>query len=171
MGSNHLASMDTAATAPRFRLADCRQVSVCDLSGAERFIVWAIRWRASSDGSGTASDECLDDAFDRAGLSGVQPAFERFVAAACPHATTCKAIDRLGCWRLQPLEAHALHAIACLQAGLLGEAWKALARVCARREVGRALLQLEELAAALDRIGGRIERWAFTPAAVEPAIA
>ena len=156
---------------PRFSLADCHQVSVCDLSGAERFIVWAIRWRASKDGACAAGDACLEDAFDRAGLRAAQPAFEQFVAAACPRATTCRAVDRLGCWRLQPLEAHALHAIACLQAGLLGEAWKALARVCARREVGRALLQLEELATALDRIGGRIERWVFTPSAVEPVAA
>ncbi|HET7204601.1 MAG TPA: hypothetical protein VFI92_14655 [Steroidobacteraceae bacterium] len=146
---------------PRYRLADCRQVSVCDLTGAERFIVWAIRWRASVDAHDALDASCLDDAFERAGLRSVQPAFERFVAAACPMASACKAADRLGCWRLQPLEAHALHAIACLQAGLLGEAWKALAQVCARREVGRALIQLEELAAALDRIGGRIERWFF----------
>ena len=153
--------MDSApGIRPRFRLDDCRQVSVCDLSGAERFIVWAIRWRAS-DHRDALDASCLDDAFDRAGLRSAQPAFERFVAVACPVAATCKAADRLGCWRLQPLEAHALHAIACLQAGLLGEAWKALAQVCARREVGRALIQLEELAAALDRIGGRIERWLF----------
>jgi hypothetical protein len=33
--------------------------------------------------------------------------------------------------------------------------------------VGRALIQLEELAAALDRIGGRIGRWVFDPAAVD----
>jgi hypothetical protein len=163
--------MDTtasnAAIEPRFRLAECRQVSVCDLTGAERFIVWAIRWRASTHGDDDLSDSCLDDAFDRAGLSSVRPAFEQFVAAACPMATTCKAVDRLGCWRLQPLEAHALHAIACLQAGLLGEAWKTLARVCVRREVGRALIQLEELAAALDRIGGRIGRWVFDAAAAD----
>jgi hypothetical protein len=170
MDARFMATTDAAAP-PRFSLADCRKVSVCDLSGSERFIVWAIRWRISNDGSDPMADSCLEDAFDRAGLRAVQPAFERFVAAACPHAATCRAADRLGCWRLEPVEAHALHAIACLQAGLLGEAWKALARVCARREVGRALLQLEELASALDRIGGRIGRWAFTPAAVEPAAA
>lgn len=151
----------STADRPKFRLDECRHVSVCDLSGAERFIVWAIRWRASADGRDALDASCLDDAFDRAGLRSVQPAFERFVLAACPMASQCKAADRLGCWRLQPLEAHALHAIACLQAGLLGEAWKALAQVCARREVGRALVQLEELAAGLDRIGGRIERWFF----------
>jgi hypothetical protein len=146
---------------PRFRLAECAHVSVCDLSGAERFIVWAIRWRSSADGRDAAAASCLDDAFDRAGLRRVQPAFERFVDASCPRAASCLAAERLGCWRLRPLEAHALHAIACLQAGLLGEAWKSLARVCARREVGRALSQLEELAVALERTGRRIERWAF----------
>jgi hypothetical protein len=155
-----------AIESPRFRLADCGEVSVCDLSGAERFIVWAIRWRAGGSSRDPLDDSCLDDAFDRAGLATVQPAFERFVAVTCPVASTCKAADRLGCWRLRPLEAHALHAIACLQAGLLGEAWKTLARVCVRREVGRALLQLEELASALDRIGGRVERWWFEESSV-----
>jgi hypothetical protein len=165
-----MSRMDSSATPrPRFCLADCRQVSVCDLTGAERFIVWAIRWRASSDAQDEFAAACLDDAFDRAGLRGVQPAFEQFLAASCPMAASCSAADRLGCWRLRPLEAHALHAIACLQAGLLGEAWKALARVCARRQVGRALLHLEELAAALDRIGGRIERWRLEEAPL-PAI-
>ena len=124
MDTRNMATMEAAST-PRFSLADCRRVSVCDLSGAERFIVWAIRWRVSNDDSDPMADSCLEDAFDRAGLRAVQPAFERFVAAACPHAATCRAADRLGCWRLEPVEAHALHAIACLQAGLLGEAWKA----------------------------------------------
>ena len=161
----NLCPMATISTStpdrPKFRLDECRQVSVCELSGAERFIVWAIRWRASADRRDEVDASCLDDAFDRAGLRSAQPALERFVATTCPMASSCKAADRLGCWRLQPLEAHALHAIACLQAGLLGEAWKALTQVCARREVGRALIQLEELASALDRIGGRVERWFF----------
>jgi hypothetical protein len=152
---------DATGRHPRFRLDRCREVSVCDLSGAERFIVWAIRWRASTDDSDAFADSCLEDAFDRAGLHDVQPAFEGFMEVSCPLAATCGAAERLGCWRLKPLEAHALHAIACLQSGLLGEAWKALGCVCARRQVGRALACLEELAGALDRIGGRIERWQF----------
>jgi hypothetical protein len=143
----------------RFALDRCQQVSVCELSGAERFVVWAIRWRASCGGEEQFADSCLDDAFDRAGLRTVQAAFEGFMAASCPHATECGAAQRLGCWRLRPLEAHALHAIACLQSGLLGEAWKTLALVCARRQVGRALVHLEELAAALARVGGRVDRW------------
>jgi hypothetical protein len=148
-----------------FHLDRCRQVSVCELSGAERFIVWAIRWRASSREDPFA-DSCLDDAFDRAGLRNAQAAFEGFMVASCPHAAQCGAAERLGCWRLRPLEAHALHAIACLQSGLLGEAWKTLALVCARRQVGRALVHLEELAVALDRIGGRVQRWQASSRAV-----
>ena len=99
MDSIRSVAPDSATGTPRFSLNDCRQVSVCDLSGAERFIVWAIRWRASNDETDALADSCLEDAFDRAGLRAVQPAFERFVAAACPHATTCRAADRLGCWR------------------------------------------------------------------------
>lgn len=145
-------------------LRDCERVSVCDLTGVERFVVWAIRWRTSSEDEDSFADSCLEDSFDRAGLRSAQPAFERFVEATCPIRTSCPAAHRLGCWRLSPLEAHALHAIACLQAGLLGEAWKALAQVCTRRQVGRALEHLNDLAAALDRIGGRVERWQFDEA-------
>ncbi len=146
------------STPPRC-LRDCGQVSVCDLAGVERFVVWAIRWRTSRDDGDAFADSCLDDSFDRAGLRPALPAFERFVRLTCPNQATCSAAQRLGCWRLSPLEAHALHAIACLQAGLLGEAWKTLARICARRQVGAALGHLEELAEALDRIGGRVQRW------------
>jgi hypothetical protein len=135
-------------------LRECERVSVCDLTGVERFVVWAIRWRTSSDDDDAFADTCLEDSFDRAGLRTAQPAFERFVQATCPIRTTCPAAHRLGCWRLTPLEAHALHAIA----------WKALAQVCTRRQVGRALEHLNDLAEALDRIGGRIERWRFEDA-------
>ena len=157
-----------------FCLGRCDQVSVCDLTGVERFVVWAIRWRSSNDEDDSFADSCLEDSFDRAGLRSVQPAFERFVEATCPVRTACPASHRLGCWRLSPLEAHALHAIACLQTGLLGEAWKTLAKVCARRQVGRALEHLNELAEALDRIGGRLERWRtdeLSRAAATPALA
>ena len=149
----------------KFCLRNCEQVSVCDLTGVERFVVWAIRWRASSDQGDSFAEACLEDSFDRAGLRAAQPAFERFVASTLTGKVSCPAAHRLGCWRLSPLEAHALHAIACLQTGLLGEAWTALTRVCGRRQVARALEHLAELADALDRIGGRVERWRFDEAA------
>ena len=46
--------MATTPTAPREPdgvrrdLARCSDVSICDLSGAEQFLVWAIRWRTSA---------------------------------------------------------------------------------------------------------------------------
>ena len=159
-----------ASEAPR-NLRHCERVSVCDLTGVERFVVWAIRWRTSNEDEDSFADSCLEDSFDRAGLRTAQPAFERFVEATCPIRTSCPAAHRLGCWRLSPLEAHALHAIACLQTGLLGEAWKTLARVCARRQVGRALEHLNDLAEALDRIGGRVERWRYDDEAARPRLA
>jgi hypothetical protein len=149
------------ADAPRC-LSRCDQVTVCELTGVERFVVWAIRWRTSSSDSDAFADACLEDSFDRAGLRAAQPAFERFVRATCPVRRHCPAVERLGCWRLSPLEAHALHAIACLQSGLLGEAWKSLGRVCSRGQVARALADLNDLAEALERIGGRVERWALS---------
>lgn len=145
-------------------LRDCEQVSVCDLSGVERFVVWAIRWRTSCEDGDDFAAACLEDSFDRAGLRDAQPAFEKFVQATCPMRATCPAVHRLGCWRLSPLEAHVLHAIACLQRGLVGEAWKALAQVCARRQAGRALGHLADLAGALERIGGHVARWRFVEA-------
>jgi hypothetical protein len=161
--------MDANTAAPStatrlFCLKDCQHVSVCDLTGVERFIVWAIRWRASAhDDAGFAAD-CLQDSFDRAGLRDAQPAFERFVAAARDEPLHYPAAQRLGCWRLSALEAHSLHAIACLQAGVIGEAWTTLTRVCGNAQAGRALQPLQDLAAALARSGGAINRWKFDPA-------
>lgn len=141
------------------RLCDCQQVSVCDLTGIERFVVWAIRWRASAHGPDGFAVSCLQDSFAQAGLQSAQPAFEGFMQIACSTPVECPAWQRLGCWRLNPLEAHALHAIACLQSGLLGEAWSTLSRICSTCQAGRALQYLEILADSLQGIGGRIERW------------
>ena len=66
-------------------------------------------------------------------------ALERFVCAACPLRLGCPASGRLGCWRLNLLEAHALHAAACLQDGLLGEAWQSLRSVCPDAQLPSAL--------------------------------
>jgi hypothetical protein len=158
--------MDARATCRPgpFCLRECRQVSVCDLSGVDRFVVWAIRWRSTPHEGDPSADACLDDSFERAGLRWAQPAFEQFIDAALDAPLPGGASERLGCWRLNPLEAHALHAIACLQSGLLGEAWKALAKVCARKQVPRALQSLQDLADALEQVGARIERWTFDDA-------
>jgi hypothetical protein len=34
-------------SAPGLDLGACEHVTVCDLSGVERFVVWAVRWCAS----------------------------------------------------------------------------------------------------------------------------
>lgn len=143
----------------RFDLDRCQQVSVCDLSGAERFLVWAIRWRCSAQEDAEFADECLRDSFQRAGLQGAQCHLDRFVCSVCPQRLSCPAAQRLGCWRLNPLEAHALHAVACLQDGLIGEAWATLRAVCPDARLQSALESLQELGLALARSGGAIGRW------------
>jgi hypothetical protein len=57
------------------------------------------------------------------------------------------------------LEAHALHAAACLEDGLLGEAWRALRVVCPETSLQSALESLQELGRAITRNGGTIHRW------------
>jgi len=142
-----------------YDLDRCQDVSVCDLNGAERFVVWAIRWRCSDQDDEEFADACLQDSFDRAGLPAAKHALEQFVCAACPHRLACSALQRLGCWRLNQLEARALHAIACLQAGLIGEAWHTLRVVCPEAQLKVALESLQDMAAQLERSGGVIHRW------------
>jgi len=103
--------------------------------------------------------ECLRDSFERAGMPEAHQALEQFVCAACPMRLGCPASGRLGCWRLNLLEAHALHAAACLQDGLLGEAWQTLRGVCPEARLQPALESLQELGSAIARNGGRIRRW------------
>ena len=52
-----------------------------------------------------------------------------------------------------------MHAIACLQAGLIGEAWHTLRVVCPEAKLKVALESLQDMAQALDRSGGVIQRW------------
>ena len=157
--------MATTPTAPREPdgarrdLAHCSDVSICDLSGAEQFLVWAIRWRTSAQDDAEFAEECLTDSFSRAGMPDALPALREFVCAACPMQLDCPASRRLGCWRLNRLEAHALHAVACLQAGLIGEAWLTLRAVCPEASVPAALESLQEIGAALGRAGGSVRRW------------
>jgi hypothetical protein len=144
---------------PGYHLERCSDVSICDLTGAEQFLVWAIRWRSSAQHDEEFADECLRDSFGRAGMPEAHQALERFVCAACPLRLGCPASGRLGCWRLNLLEAHALHAAACLQDGLLGEAWLSLRAVCPDAQLPSALESLQELGSAIARNGGTIHRW------------
>ena len=162
--------MATTPTAPREPdgarrdLARCSDVSICDLSGAEQFLVWAIRWRTSAQDDAEFAEECLTDSFSRAGMPEALPALREFVCAACPMQLDCPASRRLGCWRLNRLEAHALHAVACLQAGLIGEAWLTLRAVCPEASVPAALESLQAIGESLGRSGGTVQRWAGSPA-------
>lgn len=142
-----------------YLLERCGEVSICDLTGAEQFLVWAIRWRSSAQEDEEFAEDCLRDSFDRAGMPGAQRALEQFVCAACPLRLSCPASARLGCWRLNTLEARALHAAACLQDGLLGEAWQALRAVCPEAHLQSALESLLELGNEIARNGGTIRRW------------
>jgi hypothetical protein len=65
----------------------------------------------------------------------------------------------MGCWRINAVEATTLHAIASLQTGLFGDAWRAVSGLCTRTGATRALLALGELAEELSNAGGHIRPW------------
>jgi hypothetical protein len=154
----------TRSAVPRVECARslerCQDVSICDLTGPEQFLVWAIRWRCSAQDDAEFVDECLRDSFQRAGIPQAHRALDQFVCAACPLRLQCDASGRLGCWRLNAVEAHALHAVACLQAGLIGEAWRTLRSICPDARLQPALDSLQDLGLALSQSGGVIRRWA-----------
>jgi hypothetical protein len=145
--------------APPLDLDRCVQVSVCDLTGAERFLVWAVRWAASLHDDESFAAMCLRDSFERAGLGTLLPVFRRYVALVHGAPSPCPPSARLGCWRINPFEAHTLHALACLQRDRFGDAWRTLATVCTRTEAARAMLALGEMADALASQGAQIRCW------------
>jgi len=71
----------------------------------------------------------------------------------------CAPATRLGCWRVNALEAITLHAVACLQADRFGDAWRALASHCTRTDAARAMLALGELADSLSAMEARVRPW------------
>jgi len=156
MAQPSAAAHDAAAG---YTLARCDDVSICDLSSAEQFLVWAIRWRTSAQDDNEFAEECLKDSFVRAGMPEALDALQDYVCATCPLKLECPASRRLGCWRLNELEAHSLHAVSCLQAGLIGEAWLTLRAVCPETRLQPALESLQAIGAALSRAGGTIRRW------------
>lgn len=140
-------------------LSDRGQLTVCDLSGVERFLVWAVRWCASRHDDCEFADLCLRDSFERAGLAPCLPTFRHYVAMVHGEPSPCPAVARLGCWRINEVEARTLHAVACLQADRFGDAWRALAAVCTRVEAARAMLALGEIADALSGMQVRVRPW------------
>ncbi len=148
-----------ADSSPLVDLKDCGRITVCDLNGAERFFVWAIRWAASLHDDADFAAICLQESFDRAGLGNVLPVFRAYVANVHGAPAPCVPAARLGCWRINAVEAHSLHALACLQAGRFGDAWRTLAHNCSRFEAARAMLSLGEIADAMDAVGGQMRPW------------
>jgi hypothetical protein len=102
-------------SAPSLDLSACEHMTVCDLSGVERFLVWAVRWSASLHDDSEFAELCLRDSFERAGLVSCLPSFRRFVAMVHGEPAPCPPAARLGCWRINTVEALTLHAIACLE--------------------------------------------------------
>jgi hypothetical protein len=137
----------------------CDGLSVCSLGGAERFLVWSLRWEASLHEDLAFARECLEESFERAGLLDVLPVFRAYVTAVHGAPAHCPPALRLGCWKVNPLEVTTLHAAACLQDGQFGEAWRAISSLGPPRGAAGAMLALGELADALSRQGGRIRRW------------
>jgi hypothetical protein len=102
---------------------------------------------------------CLRDSFDRAGLSSCLPAFRRYVTMVHGDPAPCPPAARLGCWRINRVEARTLHAIACLQADRFGDAWRTLSSICSRLEAARAMLALGEIADGLSGLQARVRAW------------
>lgn len=137
----------------------CEGLSVCDLTGAERFLVWAIRWESALHDDPDFARDCLQESFERASLGPLVPVFRGYVAIVHGAPLPASPASRMGCWRINNVEAMTLHAIACLQAGLFGDAWRAVSSLCSRTGATRALLALGELAEEITNIGGHIRRW------------
>jgi hypothetical protein len=148
-----------AADAPALDLAASEHMTVCDLTGVERFLVWAVRWCASQHDDEAFADLCLRDSFERAGLVSCLGPFRRFVATAHGAPSPCPPASRLGCWRINSLEASTLHTVACLQADRFGDAWRTLTSLCTRADAARSMLALGELADALSAMEARVRPW------------
>jgi hypothetical protein len=86
----------STATALDLDLASCERLTVCDLTGVERFLVWGVRWCASLHEDREFADMCLQDSFDRAGLSACLTAFRRYVAMVHGEPAPCPPAARLG---------------------------------------------------------------------------
>lgn len=157
------------ADASSLDLSTCEHLTVCDLTGVERFLVWAVRWCASRHDDEAFADLCLSDSFERAGIAACLPTFRRYVTMAHGEPSPCPAAARLGCWRINSLEALTLHAIACLQADRYGDAWRTLASRCSRMEAARAMLSLGEIADALSALEARVRPWDAPRAAAAQA--
>jgi hypothetical protein len=156
---------DTAPSAlvPDRRLLAGGELRLSDLNRAERLVICAIRAGTSRPGrdcvpvAGHEPDELRD----------LRRVIERYLQRHMPAAPLPD--DGATDVRLGAFECHTLHALACLQAGLLGEAWKSLVPVWGADEAGQALVRLQDVAEALQLRDRRVERWQFDPAFLRKA--
>lgn len=154
-------SSDTAPSTlvPDPRLAAGGSLRLIDLNHAERLVICAIRTSESRPGS---SDAILVATHEQEELRDLRRVTKRYLhhhMAAAPRHEEGEADLRLSVFELQTL-----HALACLQSGLLGEAWKSLVPVWGAGGAGQALVRLQEVAEALQSHDRRVERWQFDPA-------
>jgi hypothetical protein len=151
-----------SALVPDRRLAAGGELRLSDLNRAERLVICAIRAGASWPGR-----DCLVADHEREELHDLRRVVERYLQRRSPAAPTR---DEGGTdVTLGAFECHTLHALACLQAGLLGQAWKALVPVWGDAEAGQALVRLQEVATVLQLRDHRIGRWQFDPACFREA--
>jgi hypothetical protein len=143
--------------APKTRPSQAEQgpVALDDLEPGEQLVVAALR--AARGGAPTLPQT--------EGRQLVVAAIDGYAdeLASCAVTDDPGAVDPR---TVNSLEALTLHAIACMQSGLLGEAWKALRRICPSMPLDRAMARLDEVAHALARGGDRVARWRFDDGAV-----
>lgn len=149
---------DTAPAAVTDRRLACGgELRLSELNRAERLVVCAIRAVESGPGGGAIA--VGDDEKDE--LRELRRVIERYLQPGARSAFRPE-VDGPAA-RLGRFESHTLHALACLQAGLLGEAWKSLVPIWGPAEAGKALVRLQDVVAALQRRDRRVERWQFDP--------
>ena len=153
-----LSNRAPSVVAPDRRLAGGGELLVSELNRAERLVVCALRAGASRPGQGgiPIADHERDE------LRDLRRVVERYLQHNTP--SSPRADNEGSEARLGVFESHTLHALACLQAGLLGEAWKSLVPIWGTVEAGKALVRLQEVAEALQLRDRRVERWQFDPA-------
>lgn len=150
--------INPSALVPDRRPAAGSELRLSDLNRAERLVICAIRSGASGPGRGgiPIAEHELEDLHDLRRV--IERYLQRHTPAAPAHDEGATGV------KLGAFECHTLHALACLQAGLLGEAWKSLVPVWGTGEAGKALVRLQEVAEALQLRDHRVERWQFDPA-------
>jgi hypothetical protein len=135
-----------------------------DLNQAERMVVHAIRSGLPQLRQGAHAVAVTAE--DQDELLDLSAAVERYLHRLPPGVQPEPGPSNS---QLGAFEEYTLRALACLQAGLLGEAWKSLVPVCGDHGAGKTLELLQEVADVLQWRSRRIERWAFEPACFREA--